>query len=546
MLLEKGSYKKMNIDGMITGVTVVHNTKDLIQRAYESVRKFHPKMKIIIVDGSDQNDDCYNYVCSLADKNTRVFHSDENIGHGRGLCVGIEYVETPYFLIFDSDIEMLESPVQAMLDMMEEDTLGVGYTEKTAFDGFEWGCKPIHKTQGWMRYLHPYFCLLQMKEYLKYQPFCHHGAPAVNLCLDTYNKGLNEKVIKEFEGLGHSSGKGWVWEGKERKYIRHDTRGTRDVRIKKRKSEIEGKWEEVIKVFSPRKIDTATSSQHGNITCITCTGDRPKAFELCLKWMEKQTLKPTQWIIIDDGKVPIEIPNLPYVYYIRRNPCDTDPKHTMILNIKQAIKYITEEKVIIWEDDEYYASKYIETMANYLDKYEIVGIGRNKYYHVILGTYFTHANMGHASLAQTAFRKTFLPELNRIMEGNCFLDIRIWDVFFPNESCTAKPGVMNCVSKDGRACIFEDMKYMYVGMKGLPGRTGIGSGHKGMGAVDYEGSVLKKWVIDEEAFKLYRKFFIRQLSPQRYNLQKPQTVHRSKTIITKNGNAVKRVLIKHA
>lgn len=244
--LEKAA--ELNVDELVTGVVVCYNTKDLIQRAYESVRKFHPYMKIIIIDGSDKDNDCYSYVCKLAGEKTRVFHAAENIGHGLGLAVGLSYVTTPYALIFDSDIEMLKSPVYDMLRMMEEDTYGVGYVEKTAFDGHEWGSKPIHQKQGWMRYLHPYFCLIQLKEYKKYEPFIHHGAPAVNTCLDIHKRGLGNRVIKEFPGLGHSSGKGWVWEGKPREYIRHDTRGTREYRVRNGLEEIEGTWDAVIPV----------------------------------------------------------------------------------------------------------------------------------------------------------------------------------------------------------------------------------------------------------------------------------------------------------
>ena len=37
------------------------------------------------------------------------------------------------------------------------------------------------------------------------------------------------------------------------------------------------------------------------ITVITCTGDRPEAFKLCRTWMSRQTRKPDQWIVVDDG-----------------------------------------------------------------------------------------------------------------------------------------------------------------------------------------------------------------------------------------------------
>ena len=236
------------VDKLVTGIVVCYNTKDLMERAYNSVRKFHPNMNIIIVDGSDKNNSCYEYICTLANENTRVFHTKRNIGHGIGLTIGISYARTPFVLLFDSDIEMLKSPVLKMLEKMEDDTYGIGYIEKTAFDGHEWGSKPVHKNQGWMRYLHPYFCLIQLKEYKKYAPFIHHGAPAVNTMLDIHKRGLSEKVIKEFPGLGHSSGKGWVWEGKPREFIRHDTAGTRSYRRSRGLEEIEGVWDQVMAV----------------------------------------------------------------------------------------------------------------------------------------------------------------------------------------------------------------------------------------------------------------------------------------------------------
>lgn len=231
----------------ITGITVVHNTKELFQRAYESVRKFHPDMPIIIVDGSDKNDPCAGYVRSLKSELTTVLQPGYNIGHGKGMCMGIDHTRTPCALIFDSDIEMLKSPVDDMMEMMEQDTFGVGYTEKTAPDGFEWGARSasgeVHDKGEPMKMLHPYFQLLNIAVYRKFHPYVHHGAPCYLTALDIHEQGLSDKIIKEFPGLGHSSGKGWVWEGKPREYIRHDPAGTRSMRRKKGLGEIEGNWE---------------------------------------------------------------------------------------------------------------------------------------------------------------------------------------------------------------------------------------------------------------------------------------------------------------
>lgn len=223
-------------------MVVSHNTTSLLRNAYESVRKWYPEMLIIIVDGSDFNDPCRQYVESLSSPYTMLILCQTNIGHGRGMDLAIRQIKTKFALLFDSDIVMLKSPVEQMLSMMEEDTYGVGYLEKTGYDGYEYGAHPHHKNESFMMMLHPYFQLLQVSEYFKFHPYIHHGAPCYLAALDIHNKGLTGKIIKEFPGLGHSSGKGWCWTGEPREYIQHDTAGTRRDRVSKGKSEIEGTW----------------------------------------------------------------------------------------------------------------------------------------------------------------------------------------------------------------------------------------------------------------------------------------------------------------
>jgi hypothetical protein len=151
------------------------------------------------------------------------------------------------------------------------------------------------------------------------------------------------------------------------------------------------------------------------ITAITPTGDRPLAFELCKRWMAGQTRKPDQWIIVDDGKEPIprfvdrDFNPLELFCYVRREPRRDDPSFTLDLNLKAALPHIDGDKILIIEDDEYYAPGYIAEMARRLDSFEVVGICQSKYYHLPTGGYRQIGNTGHASLAETGFRKSFLP-----------------------------------------------------------------------------------------------------------------------------------------
>lgn len=209
------------------------NTLSLLKETFESVRKFHSDMPIIIIDGSDPLDPCYSYVCSLSSNITTVGVCGYNIGHGRGMDAGINLVKTKFALIFDSDIVMLKSPVEQMLAMMEEDTYGVG-----AFDYVdERGFGKNNHSQEWRdvatKYLHPFFQLINVARYKHFPPYIHHGSPCIAAMNEIKRQGLSDKILKEFPGAS-------IY-GNE--FIKHDTAGTVDDRKRKGKPAIEGKWD---------------------------------------------------------------------------------------------------------------------------------------------------------------------------------------------------------------------------------------------------------------------------------------------------------------
>jgi hypothetical protein len=142
--------------------------------------------------------------------------------------MGIEKAKTPYALIFDSDIEMLKSPIEDMLAMMEEDTFGIGdIDEKSNLNPYVYGKHT--PAEGWVRYLHPYFQLIDIRNYKKFHTYVHHGGPCCWAMLDIHNQGLSGKILKQFPGINE--------------FIRHEFMGTRNIRMAKRLPEIEGDWE---------------------------------------------------------------------------------------------------------------------------------------------------------------------------------------------------------------------------------------------------------------------------------------------------------------
>jgi len=220
------------------------------------------------------------------------------------------------------------------------------------------------------------------------------------------------------------------------------------------------------------------------ITVITPTGDRPLPFYLCQKWMLRQTRLPDQWIVVDDGHDLRDDLRVGSFTRVRRSPRE-DGKFTLLDNLRAALPFVSGSKILIWEDDEYYAPEYIETVAERLDRYELVGIGHSRYYHIGSRGYHVHGNTEHASLAQTAFRVTFLPAFESQLQGSQFLDIRLW-----------KTGADQH--------IYRDDPPLYVGIKGMPGRAGIGAGHNPRYCyrkADGDGSVLQAWCRDANVYE---------------------------------------------
>lgn len=244
------------------------------------------------------------------------------------------------------------------------------------------------------------------------------------------------------------------------------------------------------------------------VTLITCTGDRPICFELLECWINRQSIKPDQWIVVDDGRIPT-IPKIS-CEYIRREPNKSDPKFTMLLNLDEAFKHIKGDKILFIEDDEYYASDYIKNMTEKLDRYDLAGIGRSKYYYLPTLKWYRHKNMGHASLAQTGFNSNFLRDAKSCLKGDLFLDIRFWrKMNGTGADFLSLPEVVKFKeSANKKGFVFEDYENsLYCGMKGMPGREGIGIGHNERSCYypDKDNRVLKSWIATKDDYNKYLK-----------------------------------------
>lgn len=170
-------------------------------------------------------------------------------------------------------------------------------------------------------------------------------------------------------------------------------------------------------------------------TVITPTGDRP--FDLCVKWMERQTRYPDQWLIVDDGKTPMVdwIKELPNVTYVRREPTPQDFPHTLVNNMQEALKHVEYDRVIMFEDDDYYRPEYLETMNFWLGFADLVGQIPAHYYQLALHKYKVFNNLQHASLCQTGFQLSKVKQIlvqvlsSTKVSRSHSLDTRLWMAF---------------------------------------------------------------------------------------------------------------------
>ena len=231
------------------------------------------------------------------------------------------------------------------------------------------------------------------------------------------------------------------------------------------------------------------------IILITPTGSRQAQINLCKLWMQRQTYKgEVAWILVDDS-YPRTIENVTRqgwdVIKIYPEPRWTTGMNTQARNIAAGVnealkRYKDIEAIFIIEDDDYYKPIYLDEMMFRLNGFDLIGEMRTIYYNVMNRQYVTNANTIHASLFQTALTLKALPQLETAFQSK-FIDCVLWRNV-PNRY------------------IFQ-ADNLAVGIKGMPGRGGIGAGHRqtrNMINDNYLSHLLKLIGTDAE---LYEKFY---------------------------------------
>jgi hypothetical protein len=170
----------------------------------------------------------------------------------------------------------------------------------------------------------------------------------------------------------------------------------------------------------------------------------------------------------------------------------------MILEKIGSIKVLEEdaqgkkiEAIFIIEDDDYYRPIYLQEMVKRMGTYDIIGEANTIYYNVRFRKHLSMQNYQHSSLFQTAISERAVHVLknacNRPPTGDSFfIDINIWRE------------IQNKLLFNGGS--------WGVGIKGIAGRFGLGSGHDDKwGHLDPELDYLRALI--GEDYHLYENYF---------------------------------------
>lgn len=237
------------------------------------------------------------------------------------------------------------------------------------------------------------------------------------------------------------------------------------------------------------------------IALITPTGGRSKQIELCSKFMRHQDYEgKVLWVIVDDVD-PITTNSISLAFREnwevqkiyptpkwRMNGKSTQARN-LLVGLGVVEKYEV-EAIFIIEDDDYYSPQYLSSMMEKLKGYDIVGQTCTIYYNPIYRGWMRNGNKRHASLFQVAFTPNVIPLFRRsCLTPRAFIDI----AFFRLAS-----------SMGGYKINLFDGKDLAIGIKGLPGRTGIGMGHRAeiRMARDPEFEKLKEFIGDDYIYYL--------------------------------------------
>lgn len=229
------------------------------------------------------------------------------------------------------------------------------------------------------------------------------------------------------------------------------------------------------------------------VALITCTRDRAEAFALCSKYVSAQA-PGFDWIVVDDGDAPIGLHISPLSHYVRREP--STKRNTLPENLLAGLRVAQDQgadTIALVEDDEWYSPQYVEIMLEKIKGFEVAGQIGARYYNVADRRWMQANNTTYASLCRTVVRgeraigRLHAAATAALQAESPFVDQWLWGLRGAPAEVLAGHGLAENLFRDDG---------LSVGIKGMPGRGGLGRAHgrEAMPNKDPQMLELRRWI----------------------------------------------------
>lgn len=218
-----------------------------------------------------------------------------------------------------------------------------------------------------------------------------------------------------------------------------------------------------------------------NVFALTPTGHRPEGLALLGEYLNAQNYQGDMtWIIVDDCDPRTRIPTVRsniHVIPVRPPWRWRRGQNTHVKCLQSGLFVVPDDALLInLEDDDVYLPNHVTRSIEFARDYELIGERDSRYYNVTTRKWRVLKGKIHASLSSTVCHGRALAEMKALCDTGIqkMFDVNLWKNF------------------DGRKILTDE--HNVVGIKGLPGRPGIGVGHRNnFGSVDIDDK-LRLWV----------------------------------------------------
>jgi len=229
-----------------------------------------------------------------------------------------------------------------------------------------------------------------------------------------------------------------------------------------------------------------------NYFAITPTGCRPEGLSLLGEYLDAQTISdPVIWVIVDDCDPPTRVPRTRAGITVelvrpewRWEPGQNTQAECMAEGLKLAE---SGDRVMVLEDDDVYLPGHVLNVLSALEGADLVGERDSRYFNVATRRWRVLPGRYHTSMCSVGIKGAAIDHLAELCRrGGKMLDTRLWRSF---------PG-----SK-----VLLDT-HNVVGIKGLPGRPGIGVGHRDNFGTPDTTDKLNDWIGDyADNYEIFRR-----------------------------------------